>query len=55
MIFATGEGPQGLESNIERFERFVSANNGHEAVREASWEGTMAKILGVTSRAATRP
>jgi hypothetical protein len=55
MIFATDEGPQGLESNIERFERFLSANNVPEAVREASWEGTMAKTGGVTSGAATRP
>jgi len=55
MIFATDEGPQGLESNIERFERFLSANNVPEAVREASWEGTMAKTGGVASGAATRP
>ena len=55
MIFATDEGPESLESNIERFERFLSANNVPETIREERWEGTMAKILGVTPRAATRP
>lgn len=55
MIFATDEGPGSLESNIERFERFLSANNVPETVREERWEGTMAKILGVTPRADIRP
>jgi uncharacterized protein len=54
MIFATDEGPEGLEANIERYDRFLRANNVPEAVQEESWEGTMAGILGVTPRAAIR-
>lgn len=53
MVFATDEGPEGLESNIQRFEKFLSANNVPESVREECWAGTMAKILGVQPRTGT--
>jgi len=50
MVFATDEGPEGLETNIERFERFLTANNVPADVAEQCWQSTIAKMLGVTPR-----
>lgn len=51
VVFGTDEGPEGLEPNIERFQRFLDGNNVPEAVREKCWYGTMAKLLNITPRA----
>jgi hypothetical protein len=54
MVFATDEGPEGLEPNIQRFAKFLDANGVPPSVQEECWSGTMAKLLGVdVSRRAT--
>lgn len=50
IVFGTDEGPEGLPSNIERFDKFLKANNVPEYVQEKCWYGTMAEILSITPR-----
>jgi predicted TIM-barrel fold metal-dependent hydrolase len=47
MVFATDEGPEGLEPNIERFATFLEANDVPASVQEECWSGTMADWLGI--------
>jgi hypothetical protein len=55
MVFATDEGPEGLEANIQRFATFLDANGVPASVQEECWAGTMARLLGIDAsrRAAT--
>jgi uncharacterized protein len=50
IVFGTDEGPEGLESNIERFDAFLKANKIPEEVQAKCWSGTMARLLGVAKR-----
>lgn len=50
LVFATDEGPQGLVSNMERFQQMLDANKVPAESRDLMWSGTMAKVLGVTPR-----
>lgn len=54
IVFGTDEGPEGLMSNIERFETFLKANQVPESAQDKCWAGTMARILKVTPPRKTR-
>lgn len=47
ILFGTDEGPDGLTSNIDRFQQMLDANNVQPKVRKKMWGLTMAKILGI--------
>jgi hypothetical protein len=47
IVFGTDEGPAGLASNIDRFQRMLDANQVPDDVRPRMWGGTIAKILGI--------
>ena len=47
IVFGTDERPSGLIGNIERFQKFLDANNVPESVREKMWGLTMARILDI--------
>ena len=47
IVFGTDEAPSGLPGNIERFQKFLDANNVSAANRRNMWGLTMARILGI--------
>ncbi len=47
IVFGTDEGPSGLETNIERFQRLLDANKVPDKLREKMWGLTMADVLGI--------
>ena len=47
IVFGTDENPTGLAPNIERFQKFLEANNVPEATREKMWGLTIAHVLGI--------
>ncbi|MEA2064062.1 MAG: amidohydrolase family protein [Gemmatimonadota bacterium] len=47
ILFGTDESPSGLIGNIDRFQKFLDANNVSEANRRNMWGLTMARILGI--------
>jgi hypothetical protein len=47
IVFGTDEGPEGLLTNIERFDAFLKANNVPEGVQEKCLCGTLVRILGI--------
>jgi len=47
IVFGTDEGPSGLASNIDRFERMLDANRVPEPTRRRMWGLTMAEVLGI--------
>jgi hypothetical protein len=53
MVFATDEGPEGLEANIQRFAKFLDANDVPASVQDECWSGTMARLLGIDRGART--
>ncbi|OGG06644.1 MAG: hypothetical protein A3F83_06305 [Candidatus Glassbacteria bacterium RIFCSPLOWO2_12_FULL_58_11] len=47
IVFGTDEDPSGLPGNIERFQKFLDANQVPDKLREKMWGLTMARILGI--------
>jgi len=47
IVFGTDERPEGLPGNIERFQKFLDANEVSEKNREMMWGLTMARMLGI--------
>ncbi len=47
IVFGTDEDPSGLEGNIDRFQKFLDANDISESNRKNMWGLTMARILGI--------
>jgi uncharacterized protein len=47
IVFGTDENPEGLVGNIERFQKFLDANNVPEATREKMWGLTVARFLDI--------
>lgn len=47
VVFGTDEGPNGLEGNIERFQKFLDANDVPEKLWPKMWGLTMAEVLGI--------
>ena len=47
IVFGTDSRPQGLPDNIERFQKFLDANEVPEAIRDNMWGLTMARILDI--------
>ncbi|HKJ70049.1 MAG TPA: amidohydrolase family protein, partial [bacterium] len=47
IVFGTDEGPDGLVSNIDRFQQMLDANNVPANIRVKMWGLTMAEVLGI--------
>ncbi len=47
IVFGTDEDPSGMTGNIDRFRKFLDANDVSEANRRNMWGLTMARILGI--------
>jgi predicted TIM-barrel fold metal-dependent hydrolase len=47
IVFGTDEDPAGLAGNIERFQKFLTANKVPESLRPKMWGLTMARILNI--------